>query len=63
MAWEKWNLEDEGRAELPVHGTDDTFPCGMCLDLTSTVPIPYGGCGLCVVGVARFVTFKYRREQ
>ena len=42
MAWEKWNLEDEGRAELPVHGTDDTFPCGMCLDLTSTVPIPYG---------------------
>lgn len=34
--WEKWELEDTGRAELPLdQNNEDTFAAGMALDLTS----------------------------
>ena len=41
--WERWNLEDTGRAEVPL--TDDyvdTFPSGMAVDFTSQLQIPMG---------------------
>ena len=33
--WVKWELEDTGRAELPLEGSEDTYAAGMSLDLTS----------------------------
>ncbi|XP_078686869.1 uncharacterized protein LOC144919337 isoform X3 [Branchiostoma floridae x Branchiostoma belcheri] len=41
--WELWNLDDAGRAELPLSSNhDETYPMGMAVDLTSTNPIPIG---------------------
>ncbi|KAI8518454.1 hypothetical protein Bbelb_044710 [Branchiostoma belcheri] len=41
--WELWNLDDAGRAELPLSTNhDETYPMGMAVDLTSTNPIPIG---------------------
>ena len=33
--WAQWELEDTGRAELPLEGSEETYPAGMALDLTS----------------------------
>lgn len=33
--WVQWELEDTGRAELPLEGSEETYPAGMALDLTS----------------------------
>jgi hypothetical protein len=41
--WEIWSLEDSSRAEFPL--TDDqenTYPMGLCIDLTSQYEIPIG---------------------
>ena len=41
--WERWSLEDAGRAELPLTDDyDETMPSGMALSLTSQVNIPIG---------------------
>ncbi|XP_066294841.1 nuclear pore complex protein Nup214-like [Branchiostoma lanceolatum] len=41
--WELWNLDDAGRAELPLSTNhDETYPMGMAVDLTSTNQIPIG---------------------
>jgi nuclear pore complex protein Nup214 len=38
--WEKWTFEDEKRAEMPLNSdNDETYPMGMAIDLTSTIPI------------------------
>ena len=34
--WEKWELEDTGRAEAPLdEANDETFPAGMALSYSS----------------------------
>lgn len=33
--WVQWELEDTGRAELPLEGSNETYSAGMSLDLTS----------------------------
>ena len=35
MKWVQWELEDTGRAELPLDGSDETYAAGIALDLTS----------------------------
>ncbi len=38
--WEKWELEDTGRVELPLHNNNDyTFVVGSALALTSQVEV------------------------
>ncbi|XP_031565035.1 nuclear pore complex protein Nup214-like isoform X2 [Actinia tenebrosa] len=38
--WEKWTFEDEKRAEMPLTSdNEETYPMGMAIDLTSTIPI------------------------
>ena len=35
--WAKWELEDTGRAEMPLNdNNEDTFVAGAALDFTST---------------------------
>ena len=43
MLWERWDLDDTGRAEIPL--TDDyknAYPTGMAVDLTSTTEVSLG---------------------
>ena len=36
-AWEKWNLKETGRAEMPLtNNNDETFPMGLAFDLSYT---------------------------
>ena len=38
--WEKWELEDTGRAEMPLdQDNNETFAAGMALDLTSQTDV------------------------
>ena len=42
-AWQRWNLEDSSRAEMPMTSDyNETFPVGVGVDLTSQAPIPIG---------------------
>ena len=38
--WHKWEMEDTGRAEIPLHGDNETYTAGMALDLTSQHDVP-----------------------
>ena len=43
VAWERWNLEDNARAELPLTDDQDrasTFPRGFAISLNSKRPVP-----------------------
>ncbi|XP_022793555.1 nuclear pore complex protein Nup214-like isoform X3 [Stylophora pistillata] len=41
--WEKWNVEETGRAEMPLtNNNDETFPMGLALDFRSKKPILEG---------------------
>ena len=41
--WEKWELEDTGRAEAPLdEANDETFPAGMALSYSSEEEIKIG---------------------
>ena len=43
MLWERWDLDDTGRAEIPL--TDDyknAYSTGMAVDLTSTTEVSLG---------------------
>ena len=42
--WEQWFLEDSGRAELPLSGSNETFPVGLAVDRTSQNPMIVGEC-------------------
>lgn len=40
LEWEQWIMEDNGRAELPLAASDETYPLGMTLSVTSQRSIP-----------------------
>ncbi|XP_070532818.1 nuclear pore complex protein Nup214-like isoform X2 [Ptychodera flava] len=40
--WERWSLDDAGRVELPLQDSQDTYPVGTAVDLTSKIQIPIG---------------------
>lgn len=41
--WTQWVLADAARAELPLSATkQDTLPIGLCLDTSTTQPLPWG---------------------
>ena len=41
--WERWNLDDSGRSELPLtENCEETYPVGATVDFTSQTPIPHG---------------------
>lgn len=41
--WEKWNFEEDGRAEMPLtNNNDETFPMGLAFDFGSTRPVVEG---------------------
>eukprot|EP01098_Paradermamoeba_levis_P014242 TRINITY_DN6735_c0_g1_i1.p1 TRINITY_DN6735_c0_g1~~TRINITY_DN6735_c0_g1_i1.p1 ORF type:complete len:193 (+),score=64.55 TRINITY_DN6735_c0_g1_i1:941-1519(+) len=48
--WVKWSFDDSGKAQLPMHEDDDTFPLGLMLSFTTTrtpepkEAIPYPVC-------------------
>ena len=38
--WEKWNLDDNGRAEVPLDGKgEEHFLTGMGVDFSSVLPV------------------------
>lgn len=42
--WQLWNLDDAGRAELPLGQNDSlTYPIGVALDTTSQKPYSHAG--------------------
>ena len=45
--WEQWELEDTGRAEVPLKEGDETHIAGMALSLCSTCDVSIG-VGVCV---------------
>ena len=40
--WEQWELEDTGRAEIPLNDGEDTHVAGMGLSLCSTCDVQIG---------------------
>lgn len=39
ISWEQWQLVDNGRAELPLVRTEESFPVGLTIDRSSTTPL------------------------
>ncbi|XP_034934522.1 nuclear pore complex protein Nup214 [Chelonus insularis] len=40
--WEQWQLNDNGRAQLPLVQTSESYPVGMAIDKSSTIILPWG---------------------
>ena len=38
----QWTLEDDGRAEIPLHKNEECYPVGIAMDLTAAQPTPVG---------------------
>ena len=38
----QWILEDNARAELPLHKNEETYPVGLAVDFTAAEPTPVG---------------------
>jgi hypothetical protein len=42
--WERWDLDDDARAEIPLYQGGDMFPVGMAFETTSQVQISISRC-------------------
>lgn len=41
--WMRWNLDDSSRVVMPfANDNDETFPCGIAINLNSTLVITEG---------------------
>ena len=54
--WEQWELDDTGRAEIPLKDGEDTHVAGMGLSLCSTCDVQIGEWERCREKVCRRVS-------